>query len=154
MSLLYYLRDIVACVAAVLFYGIIMSVPILPLCYAAGSGAVAYLAYRLIYLLAGHELLGYLIASLIIAISSEILARACKKPVTIFVLPGIIPLVPGVGLYRTMRCLIQNDLAGFETAFVRTLFISGIIAVTVAVVNAAARSLLHPHQAVNKNKNA
>ena len=145
MILLYYLRDVIACVAAVIFYGIIMSVPLTPLCFAAGSGAVAYLAYRLIFLLAGHELLGYLIASLMIAISSEILARICKKPVTIFVLPGVIHLVPGVGLYRTMLCLVQNDLEGFETAFVRTLFISGIIAVTVAVVNAAARNLLRPH---------
>lgn len=142
MSLLYYLRDVVACVAAVICYGMIMSVPFVPLCLAAGSGALAYLAYRLIFLLAGHELLGYLVASLMVAVSSEILARVCKKPVTIFVLPGVIPLVPGVGLYRTMLCLVQNDLTGFETAFVRTLFISGIIAVTVAVVNAAARNLL------------
>lgn len=146
MSLLYYLRDVVACVAAVICYGMIMSVPFVPLCYAAGSGTLAYLAYRLIFLLAGHELLGYLVASLIIAVSSEILARICKKPVTIFVLPGVIPLVPGVGLYRTMLCLVQNDLTGFETAFVRTLFISGIIAVTVAVVNAAARNLLRQHK--------
>ncbi len=149
MSLLYYLRDIAACVVAVLFYGIIMSVPIRPLWLAAGSGAAAYLGYRLIYRIAGHELLGYWVAALLVAVSSEILARICKKPVTIFVLPGIIPLVPGVGLYRTMLCLIQNDLAGFEVAFVRTLFISGIIAVTVAVVNAAARNLFHspiPHK--------
>lgn len=152
MSLLYYLRDIVSCVIAVIFYGIIMSVPMKPLWYAAGSGALAYLAYHLIFLFYGHELLGYLVASLIIAISSEILARVCKKPVTIFVLPAIIPLVPGVGLYRTMLSLVRNDMDGFETAFVRTLFLSGIIAVTVAVVNAAARSLLRPHSAVDQNK--
>ena len=140
MSLLYYLRDFVACVAAVYFYGRLMAVPQKPLWFASLNGAVAYVAYRLIFLLAGHELVGYLVASFLVAASSEILARLLKKPATVFVLPGIIPLVPGVGLYRTMLCLVQNDLNGFVSVGVRTLFISGIIAVTVAVTNAAARN--------------
>lgn len=137
-----YLRDFVACMAAVLCYGIIISVPRKPLFYGACGGALSYLVYRLIHTLSGHEMIGYLVGTLVAAVGAELLARRCKMPVTIFVLPGIIPLVPGVGLYRSMLCLIRNDISGFLHEGVRTLFISGIIAVTVAVINALARNLL------------
>ena len=96
------------------------------------------------YLLAGHfldgELLPNLIGALVGAGYSEIMARVTKVPVPVYMVPCVIPLVPGVGLYRTMLCLVQNDLGGFVSVGVRTLFISGIIAVTVAVTNAAARN--------------
>lgn len=136
----YWIRDLLACGAAVLFYGILMSMPKKPLIFAALTGAVGYVIYRLVALYGKHEMLGYLLATLFAAVAAELLARKCKMPVTIFVLPGIIPLVPGLGLYRSMLCLVQNDLTGFMTEGVRTLFISGIIAVTVAVVNASARN--------------
>ncbi len=147
--IVYYIRDIAACFVAVIFYGIFMSVPKKPLFLAAGSGTAAYLLYRLILLEAGSELFGYLAASLLAAVAAEVLARCFKTPSTILVFPAIIPLVPGVGLYRTMLCLVQNDMENFSHVFSRALLISGIIAVTVAVVNAAARSLFHPH--VKKN---
>ncbi len=144
-SIWYYLRDLLACFPAVIGYGIYMSVSKKPLLLSSACGTVAYLAYRLVYLEAGNELFGYLVASFITAASAEVLARIFKTPTPILVFPAIIPLVPGVGLYRTMLCLVQNDMESFPHVFARTLLISGVIAVTVAVVNAAARSLLHPH---------
>lgn len=139
-SILYYLRDFFACVLAVYFYGILMSVPKKPLIYTSLCGAVAYLAYRLVFLLLGHEYLGYFVAVFIVAVSSEILARLCHNPATVFVLPGIIPLVPGVGLYQTMLCLVRSDIDGAVHEGIRAIFVSGIIAVTVAVTNAVARN--------------
>ncbi len=143
-TVLLLIRDLAACYLAVFFYGIIMSVRIRPLLISAVSGSLGYVTFRLIFL-TGHEWLGYLAASFLIAVSAEILARFCKMPATMFVLPGIIPLVPGVGLYQTMLCLVRNDLTGFQSSGVKTLFISGIIAVTVAVVSGAARAAFHPH---------
>lgn len=137
----FYLRDVIAGILAVFFYGIIMSVPKRPLFYGSCCGAGAYLVYRLIHVIGGREMIGYLAGSLVAAVCAEVLARRCKMPVTIFILPGIIPLVPGVGLYRSMLYLIQNDLTGALNEGVRTLFISGIIAVTVAIVNATVRNL-------------
>jgi uncharacterized membrane protein YjjB (DUF3815 family) len=144
-SIWYYLRDLLACFPAVIGYGIYMSVSKKPLLLSSACGTVAYLAYRLLYVEVGNELLGYLVASLITAVSAEVLARIFKTPSVMLVFPAIIPLVPGVGLYRTMLCLVRNDMQSFPLVFARTLLISGIIAVTVAVVNAAARSLLQPH---------
>ena len=47
-------------------------------------------------------------ASFAAAISSEIFARVCKAPSTVFLLPGCIILVPGGPLYYSMNNLING----------------------------------------------
>ena len=43
-----------------------------------------------------------------LSIISEIFARIFKEPVTVFSIPGIIPLVPGLPLYRAMNYFMLN----------------------------------------------
>lgn len=139
--LIYYIRDVIVCFVAAAFYCIIMSLPKKAIAFSAACASVTYLIYRMIFLIAEAELVGYLIASLVGAVISELLARICKMPATVFVFPAVIPLVPGIGLYRAMLCLVQNDMSGFASAGTKTIMISGIIAVTVAVVNATFRHI-------------
>lgn len=139
---IYYLRDFVACFGATIFYCIIMQLPKKALWISSLSSALTYIVYRVIFLSITSEYVGYLAASCFAALSAEILARACKMPATIFIFPAVIPLVPGLGLYRTMLCLVRSDMSGFASEGTKTLIISGIIAVTVAVVNAFFRSIL------------
>jgi uncharacterized membrane protein YjjB (DUF3815 family) len=139
---IYYLRDFVACFGATLFYCIIMSLPKKALWISSLSSAITYIIFRVVFLSIASEYMGYLAASFFAALSAEVLARACKMPATIFIFPAVIPLVPGLGLYRTMLSLVRSDMSGFASEGTKTLFISGIIAVTVAVVNAFFRSIL------------
>ena len=139
---LYYLRDFIACFGATLFYCIIMSLPKKALWISSLSSAITYIIFRVVFLNISSEYMGYLAASCFAAVSAELLARACKMPATIFIFPAVIPLVPGLGLYRTMLSLVRSDMSGFASEGTKTLIISGIIAVTVAVVNAVFRSLL------------
>ena len=46
-----------------------------------------------------------LIATFAICIAAELFSRPLKAPVTVISFPAVIPLVPGVMLYRTMLCL-------------------------------------------------
>lgn len=139
---IYYLRDFVACFGASVFYCIIMSLPKKALWISSLSSALTYIVYRVAFMSIDSEYIGYLAASFFAALSAEVLARVCKMPATIFIFPAVIPLVPGIGLYRTMLCLVRSDMSGFASEGTKTLFISGIIAVTVAVVNAFFRSVL------------
>ncbi len=139
---IYYLRDFVACFGATIFYCIIMQLPKKALWISSLSSALTYIVYRVAFLSIESEYMGYLAASCFAALSAEVLARACKMPATIFIFPAIIPLVPGLGLYRTMLCLVRSDMSGFASEGTKTLIISGIIAVTVAVVNAFFRNIL------------
>lgn len=49
-----------------------------------------------------------LFATIILSLLSELAARIFKQPVTIFVIPGIIPIVPGLGMYNGMAQIIEN----------------------------------------------
>ena len=48
-------------------------------------------------------------ATVALSLLSELAARMFKQPVTIFVIPGIIPIVPGLGMYRGMAAIIENN---------------------------------------------
>ena len=80
------------------------------------------------YLIAGHfmegELLPNLIGALVGAGYSEIMARVTKVPVPVYMVPCVIPLVPGGGLYETMFSFVTGNYAAAATAGMRTLQIA------------------------------
>ena len=80
------------------------------------------------YLLAGHlldgELLPNLIGALVGAGYSEIMARVTKVPVPVYMVPCVIPLVPGSGLYGTMFNFVTGNYPAAAEAGLRTLQIA------------------------------
>ena len=68
-----------------------------------------------IYLLAKHLLGGELIPNMLAALLgagfSEIMARVTKTPVPVYMMPCIITLVPGSRLYATMFNIVTGDYA-------------------------------------------
>jgi uncharacterized membrane protein YjjB (DUF3815 family) len=68
-----------------------------------------------VYLALSHVMESLFLATLLAAMAayiwSEIMARLGKAPVTIFLVPGILPLLPGSFLYYTTLALLnsQND---------------------------------------------
>ena len=81
-----------------------------------------------VYLLAGRfvggELFPNLLAALMGAGFSEIMARVTKVPVPVYMVPCVIPLVPGGGLYETMFSFVTGNYAAAATAGMRTLQIA------------------------------
>ncbi len=82
---------------------------------AAFDGLVACVFYFLLIDIFGTVFLPNLIAALACAFCAEIFARIAKTPSTVFLLPGIISLVPGGSLYYSMNNLLnENYLAAGE----------------------------------------
>lgn len=54
-------------------------------------------------------LLAVFVGTAAVAVYSELMARIRKTPATIFLIPGIIPLVPGVDAYHTIQFITEND---------------------------------------------
>lgn len=52
---------------------------------------------------------------------SELMARALKTPATLFVIPAIIPLVPGGSLFYTMSYAVRGDAEGARLSGIQTL---------------------------------
>ena len=57
----------------------------------------------------GNEFIACLAASIFSMLYSEILARTRKSPATLFIIPAIIPLVPGSSLYYAMSYAVMGD---------------------------------------------
>lgn len=91
-------------------------------------GAVGWGVYIVGTQMGYSEVLSTFIAAVVVSQSSYYLAKKRRAPVTVFLIAGIIPLVPGVGLYRTMYSLLFEDYTkALEYALV-TFQMSGVIA--------------------------
>ena len=77
-----------------------------------GVGGWAF--YLLIFHLSGSVLLSSMAASFLVCIWAEVMARVMKAPVNVFMIPGLIPLIPGGGLYDTMHAVVDGDMEAFK----------------------------------------
>lgn len=106
--------DLVIALFATAGYCLLINVPLRLLAPAALGGALSWGMYLL---LNEHiESVFYLLVlvSAIGATYSEVIAKIAKAPATIFLIPGLIPLVPGSYVYYMMSSLVQNDTAGLQ----------------------------------------
>ena len=77
------------------------------------GGLLGWAVYLAMSRVTAGEFFRTLVASSVIALLAELLARLLKAPTTVFLTAAAIPLFPGASLYRTMRCMILSDLDGF-----------------------------------------
>ena len=103
-----------------------------------GLGCTIY--YCLIHA-TNNDILANFLAAAIVAWISEVLARKLKHPAILFVIPGIIPLVPGLGMYNTMLYLVQSNYQLAISKGANVLFVGGAISLGVLVVTSLARTL-------------
>lgn len=73
--------------------------------------------------------------SVFVSIASQVLAKIRKNPVTTYQIAGIIPIVPGAGMYRTLFSLIQEDITTATHYLIETLEIAGAIAIGMLLVS-------------------
>ena len=97
-------------------------------------GAIGWTTYIVLSEFTDMALFSIVTASAIISLSSEILARKLKYPAISFVIPGILPLVPGAGLYNTMYLLVQKNYVLAVSTGTETLLKSGGIAIGILII--------------------
>lgn len=71
---------------------------------------INWVGYLLIKHYTGSVALAYFFASFAVAVGAEILAVFKRNPATIYLLPGILPLVPGAGIFSMMRSAILENM--------------------------------------------
>lgn len=70
----------------------------------------------------------FFIASVVLTIYGEILARVVKCPATLFLVTAAVPLIPGGSLYHTMRYFVEGDFAACSAQGLNTLLLALAIA--------------------------
>ena len=125
------------------------------LLFATLGGTVSWAVFLALAPWIPGEAMRYFLATAAITVYGEILARIMKTPTTTFLVPSIIPLIPGSALYYTMNYALNKQWTQFAQQAFYTLQLAlslavGIIAVTTtvrlltALVNRI-RSREHPH---------
>lgn len=103
-------------------------------------GTAGYAAYLLGTSCLNSPIAGAFSDALVIAVLSEIMARRLKAPATLFASVGLIPVVPGGGLYHTMHALMQGDYPAAANYGIETVLIAGSLALAVALVSSVVRA--------------
>lgn len=78
---------------------ILFTVPKKRIWAASLTGALGWIAYKVLVMNGDSKILACFIGSCVVAVISEIFSRAGKEATTLFIIPGILPLVPGSGMY-------------------------------------------------------
>ncbi|MGL4336451.1 MAG: threonine/serine exporter family protein [Turicibacter sp.] len=106
--------------------------------YSSLGGAIGWFVFEL-FKPFGNDLIQYFFAMVIIALYSEMMARIHKVPVTVYLIVGLIPFVPGSGIYYTMEHFIDGNTDLFLSSFVHTLAIAGTLAFGILLVSSVVR---------------
>ncbi len=88
------------------------------------------------YLLAGQFMSVVsqnLVAAIVVGLFAEIMSRVMKAPATIFLIIGILPMVPGGGIYYTMEYAVYGNTEMFLEKGLQTFAISAAIAFGVSI---------------------
>lgn len=97
--------EIFGCLMATMFFAVLLRAPRSTMVYAAFISIVGYL----VYLKLEQDVTAFFVSALIIGLLCEIVARIKKMATTLFLVCGIIPLVPGLGLYRAVMFMTEKN---------------------------------------------
>lgn len=146
------LIQVIGAFLAVLTMSVILSVPRKFLFYSSAVGAIGWFVYLLMLKAGAVETMGIFVATLAVALISHSFARIFKAPVTVFLIPAILPTVPGVGMYRIVYYMIIGDrnMTGFY--FSQTLQIAGMIAIAIFIMDTVFRTAKQKTETVKKKE--
>lgn len=102
-------------------YSILFNIRRDKLLYASAGGSFAWIIYILASQTTTNAFITNMLAAAFATLYSEILARIKKAPTTVFLIPSIMPMIPGGGLFYTMSAVINNNSELFEKYFVTTI---------------------------------
>lgn len=104
---------------------------LLPVALGGGLGWALYLAALANW---GSISVALLISTAAMGLAAEILARLYKAPAITFLVPMLIPMIPGGDLYRATSFLVRQDMSGFSDQLQLLLKEAGAIAVGIILV--------------------
>ena len=103
---------------------------------ASAGGAIAWAAAKAVEAIPGQAYLAYFAGASAAGIYAESIALIKKRPATVYVVPGVISLVPGAGMYATLQAVIRGDAAAAASNGVAALQAAGFIAAGIALAAA------------------
>lgn len=142
--MIYILKHFFYALTCTIGFAILFNTPKASLLKAGLSGAIGWTVYTIAFQFSASAVFSTFAGAFFVALSGEIFAIKDKNPITVYIIPGIVPLVPGYSLYYTMLSILENDNS---TAAAR-----GSEAFMVAIAIAAALTIILSLNAFRKRK--
>lgn len=132
--------QVIGAFVAVISVAITFGVPKKFLYYSGIVGSIGWLVYLILKNIKVSTVTSMFFAALVVALISHSVARFKKAPVTLFLIAGILPLVPGVGMYQIAYNLIINDNSLAMFYFSETIQVAGMIALAIFIMDTIFRA--------------
>ena len=129
--MMYILEFIIAMLATISF-AVLFTAPKREVVYCGLTGALGWIVYYVMTENGINLVLASMVATFCLTVLARCFAVVRKTPVTVYLLSGIFPLVPGAGIYYTAYYLFMGDTAmsgykGLETLEIAGAIVFGII---------------------------
>jgi uncharacterized membrane protein YjjB (DUF3815 family) len=124
---------------ATLGFGVLFNIRGKNLFFASLGGGLAWLMYALFYTLNFSSVSALFLASIVIGLYSEVMARLLKTPVTTYAICALIPLVPGSGMYHTMLQSVLGNIDESLSIGLHTISSAGALALGVVLTSSLSR---------------
>ncbi len=121
------------------------------MCLGAVGGMAVWTVYLFTGLFTDSTIWGFMLASMAATAYGEWMARREKTPATVFLVPAVIPLIPGGSLYDTMYCAVNSDYAGFASTGLHTLKMAAAISIGILVASSVIQTVLRRPAPRGKN---
>ena len=92
-------------------FALIFRLPMRYLPLAAVGGLLNWGTYLALFALTDKLFLSCFVAAALSALYAELLAKYLRAPSTLFLIPAVIPSIPGSNLYYTLEAAVDADLA-------------------------------------------
>ena len=116
-----------------------------------GAGAaLGWLVYLVALHTLGNDLLAAFVAAMVISLFSEIMARIRRCPVTGYLQVALLPLVPGAGIYDSMRYCVGGEMDLFLAKLVHTIGMAAALSVGAMLVSTLVRTAVTAREAKRK----
>lgn len=125
---------------SILSFSVYVETPKKHLLKAGLVGAIGGFIYVLVMYLESGEVMATFCSALVVALISHIFARVFKTPVTLFLIAGILPTVPGAGMYQIVHYILLKDEGMASYYMIQTLQIAGAIALAIFLVDSVFRA--------------
>lgn len=137
---------VMSALLATIFIAILFQVPKRNVILTALGGGLGCLINELCLLAGLSDFFSIFLASLTLAMYSEIMARVRKTTVPTFLISGLFPLVPGAGMYYTMLAIVHHELDNALSTGINTLSTAALMALGILFVSTLSRLIFRQKQ--------
>lgn len=125
-------------------FAIICDVPRKTLVTGGIIGAIGWCGYWEMWSHGQSVFMSSLVCSLLLANTSQICAIKFKNPLTVYFVPGLVPVVPGVTVYDAFRTLLLDEYSTSAKIFLNCFYGAVGLAVGIIIADSIFRVIVGP----------